>query len=485
MINKYIKIIAFILFLILGKLSGFLKDISLSYYFGTSATVDAYFVTTYIIGLFYVGIQSAIPLLILPNAVEKNVTFREQELAKSTAAILIVSLSLTTLLILVADVLSGFFLDGGSPETVNTAAYYIRLSSLTLPFLSVALLATTLRLAWGEKLPAISLVLAANLVFVSAIHLWHTKETFYFVLYAGIFTWILMSIIYGNVLLFLVKYLRFMIRSISMSRFKKLFGLSKVFYVEQLIPVVGVYFASQTGEGGVSLFAYSSKIYMLYITLAIVFINSYLVPLIAEKYTAKHDFGEQLDSIILTACLIVFPLAVFLVLNSEFIISLVFERGELSKDQISIMSNVFLILIISMPCVIVRDIVAKVILIYHVKISLFFIYLIGVILYILICSIGSEKISLTIVSIGYCMTMLSIALILMCHRHLRYKILTSLKVFVSCYVGLIAFSLITNKGGDAIFFVGFDRLLMSTVTLVLVWAILAFGFWHLVKEKDY
>ena len=55
--------IILIVLLVLGKATGFLKDLGITYFFGISETTDAFFIATYIASLLYIAVYASIPLV--------------------------------------------------------------------------------------------------------------------------------------------------------------------------------------------------------------------------------------------------------------------------------------------------------------------------------------------------------------------------------------------------------------------------------------
>ena len=64
--SKYWRFILIFLLIFLGKLSGFAKDVLMTFYHGVSVVTDAYFLSNSISSVLYMAIYSAIPVLVIP-----------------------------------------------------------------------------------------------------------------------------------------------------------------------------------------------------------------------------------------------------------------------------------------------------------------------------------------------------------------------------------------------------------------------------------
>lgn len=417
----------------LGKISGFFKDISVAYYLGVNSIADAYFVSVYVAGLFYAGITATIPLLIIPNALEKNNFKREREIISSSMSILIITLVLSVLLFCFASRVANFFLGGSSIETIQNAAQFIKIACVTFPLSAITVIATSIRLAKGEKIPANSLAFFNNSIFILAIYFWHQPSNFELALYTTILSWSLMVVCYGKPLLFFLRHSSYVVASFSISKCKRILSLSKIFYFEQISPALSLYFAAKCGQGFASLFSYSNKLFMLYVTMAVVVINSYIVPAFSKKFVDKMQFKSDLNLNLKHLASITFPLVAFSIVNAEFIVRLVFERGEFSVENTMVVTKMFVFLVLAVPCVLAKDILAKIILINHLKVSLSMIYFIGIFVNAAICVFALSKLSILAVVGGYLISMLLVLFLLMFHRELKEDLSESMWLFFIGY----------------------------------------------------
>ena len=453
----------------LGKVLGFFKDLSLSYYLGANGTTDAYFVSVYAAGLLYGGIYSAIPLLIVPNASESNLNMRNQEIAISSMAIFLTTMFLSVVVFYFSDIVAGIFLADSIDEAVTTASYYIRIAAVTFPLSALTLIATSIRLADGEKIPSNVIAIFNSSLFIGAVYFWHSADNFKYVLYSTIFSWFLLVFCYGKPIIFLIKYLEWSLRNLSFDRFLLLFRTSKIFYLDQVTPAVALYFAAQCGGSFVSLFSYSNKLFLLYITISVVFVNSYLVPRFAKAYASGLRSISGFDSDFTKLMMIVFPLTLFTLANSEYLVSLVFDRGEITYEQLGIITNLFDILLLAIPCMVVKDIVTKIILINREPVPLAFIQLSAILFNVVFCSIAIPQFSIFAVGLGYFLSILLVCMVLILSGQTRSWITRRSKInFVSSY-SLICVLSFSGIDGVLVENVGGLNLLLFTGVILMIW----------------
>ena len=475
--NKLFSFLSLVIVIGLGKVLGFFKDLSLSYYLGANDTTDAYFVSVYAAALLYGGIYSAIPLLIVPNASEANFAKRNQEIVISSVTIFIITMFLSLVIFYFSDVIASSFLANSSNDTLYKASYYIKIAAITFPLSTLTLIATSIRLADGEKMPFNLIALFNSSLFIGAVYFWHTPDNFKYALYSTIFSWFLMLCLFGKPLFLLIEYFKGSVAKLSFDKFILLFRTSKVFYLDQINPAVALYFAALCGASFVSLFSYSNKLFLLYISISIVFINSYLVPRFAKDYARGLRSMSKFDLDFNKLMIIVFPLTFFTLLNSEYIVSLVFDRGEITYEHLAVITDLFDILLLAVPCMIVKDIFTKMILINQEPVLLGSIQISAIVFNIAFCSIMISEISIFAVVLGYFLSVLMVCLLLILNSQTKFWTKTRTKINFIVFYGLICIFSFSGFSKVILEMVGELKLFLFTVTIL--------AFWYYVSLKEY
>ena len=453
----------------LGKILGFFKDLSLSYYLGANGTTDAYFVSVYAAGLLYGGIYSAIPLVIVPNASESDFYTRNQEITISSMAILSTTMVLSVAVFYFSDIVACLFLPESTDETVASASYFIRIAAVTFPLSALTLIATSVRLADGEKVPSNAIAIFNSSLFIGAVYVWHSPENFKIALYSTIFSWLLMLLLYGKSIIFLHRYFGCSVRKLSSDRFFDLFRSAKMFYLDQVTPALALYFAAQAGDSFVSLFSYSNKLFLLYTTFFVVFINSFLVPRFAKNYVSGMNSFSDFNSDFTKLMIIVFPMTLFTLFNSEFLATLVFDRGEITQKQLKIIAALFSILALAIPFMVIKDVFVKLILINKDPVPLGFIHLGALLFNVIFCIILVPRLSIVAVALGYFLATLLVAFILIfVGRSGLWSTSRSKALFLLFSTLIFALSIFDLSGIYLDLFGGLDLFLISG-SILAVW----------------
>jgi putative peptidoglycan lipid II flippase len=134
------------------------------------------------------------------------------------------------------------------------------------------------------------------------------------------------------------------------------------FYIEQVNAFVGIYFASELGVGAISVFAYSNKLNMIFLSVFLIFLTASLFPRISAV-SARNDQAEL--SRYLTGCirLVVMcsiPAAIYMNFYSVEIVRLLFLRGNFMSDDVVKVASVFSVVLLALPFCLVRDIMNRV-----------------------------------------------------------------------------------------------------------------------------
>lgn len=475
--NYFKNFFFFLILVFLGKVTGLFKDISLAYYLGANQITDAYFISVYVAGLFFAGVSFGIPLMIISDSSGRNNLKGAEIVAYSSLTILIVSITICIFLFIMSDYVAELFLSASNQnQNVETTSFFIRLSALTFPLSAMAIIAASIELFKGNKIPTNSIAVINNSAFIVAVFIWHEPHNFQNALYCSIASWAFMVIIYGKALLFIPKNLHLKKTRFFFNRFKRLIKVSKVFYLEQINPIISLYFIAKIGDGFVSIFSYSNKLFMLYITLSVLFINSYVVPNLAQHSTTPDGGNSRLNFYLTNLCYLIFPLVLFSLINSDLIVKLIYLRGAMELEDINKIVSLFQVFLLAIPCFLIKDIVSKQMLMNNNKIYIGSIHLLGILMNYLICYFFINNFNIYAVAVGYLISTLCVSLILLFYLSRESKIFSSIKQYFIGYVFVIFF-IIINK-----FFLAY--LNINEYFLIIFSFIILLFFWSITFNND-
>jgi len=109
---------------------------------------------------------------------------------------------------------------------------------------------------------------------------------------------------------------------------------------------------------------------------------------------------------------LVFPVTFFTLVNSQFLVTLVFDRGEITHDQLNIITRVFSILGLAIPFVVIKDVFVKLILINKESVPLGPIHIGALIFNVVFCILAVPIFSIVAVAVGYFLSFLLVSLLL-------------------------------------------------------------------------
>ena len=164
------KISYFLLVLSVAKLSGFLRDVILSYQFGASNISDAYLVSLTIPGSIFAFIGIAIKAVYIPSYIktETNKGSNEANMYsyRLTSALSVVSFFLIVLSWIFARQIVFAYASGFDEETADICVFLTRLNLLTLVLLSVEYVNEALLQAKGQYAISEFNALPANIIII-------------------------------------------------------------------------------------------------------------------------------------------------------------------------------------------------------------------------------------------------------------------------------------------------------------------------------
>lgn len=353
--------------IVLSKMMGFLKEISLSYIYGAGKISDIYIISTtipvVIFSLVMMGISTGyIPLYmeIKEKKGKKDSIFFTNNLIN---IVIVISLILTIVCLIFNKELVRIFASGFEGETLELTLKFTKFSLFSMLFIGInAILVGYLQVNENYKIPAISGIFFNGLGILVIIFSSHTKLVY---LIVGSVLILMLQTIYLYIFSKKNGYFYKMIYDLNDKNIKKIIKLSTPLIlgvsVNQINILVDRSLASRIEVGGISALAYSSKINLLVIALfveatCIVAFPKYSKLVAQEKYIElKKELRENFKII----SIFLIPSSVGLMFFSQEIINFLFKRGSFTQEAVSITAGALFFYSIGILGVGYRDVLAK------------------------------------------------------------------------------------------------------------------------------
>jgi putative peptidoglycan lipid II flippase len=354
--------------ILLGKFSGFFKDILMTFYHGVSVVTDAYFLSLSISSLLYMALYSAIPIIVVPlySRFVNKLNRDKQDKVISATLLFFVTMSIAlTVIIFFFSISAVRIFSGGVSETVrNTSAHFLAIMALSFVLSTLVSFFNSLQTVDRITIPSYFTSIINNAVFCFGLFLFNTSDKFSQILYFGVIAWFFLAMANG-----------WLCRKSFHLKINEIFNGFKdreflqlllpaigVFYVDQLNSFVAVFFASEAGHGSISILAYSTKLTAVFQSVFLIFLTATLFPRIA---VACLDPDRALLKDYLILCirlmiLIAVPITFYMGLYARQIVGLIFERGRfVAEDAVSV-GAIFALLVFALPFGMLRDLMNRV-----------------------------------------------------------------------------------------------------------------------------
>lgn len=365
--SGYYSIVFILTLIVVSKATGLLKDVLISFYHGVSVVTDAYFFASSVTSLIYTAISASIPVLVVPLYAKYKKGESEEGESKLSATLvmyLMIALVFSILTSIHADKLLSLVASSLGQETVSLASFYLALMALTFAVSAVASFFNAVLAVDGVAAPSYAVPVVNNVIFCVGIIVFSKPDNFHIVLLLGVFAWLLQAVFSA---------------AISRNRFRfRLPGVPSLFrerklllllmpavislYLEQANNFVLVYFAGNLDAGSVSVLGYANKLNLLFLSVFLVYLTTYLFPQISSKASGTDDrelcqlLVRYLRTILLLGVPAVFLMAYF----SDEIVTLLFQRGNFGAEESIKVASVFRIIILGLLVTLIRDVLNRV-----------------------------------------------------------------------------------------------------------------------------
>ena len=338
----------------ISKITGFIREMVLAYFYGASAMTDAYITATTVVTIFIGGITSATALAYIPRATAARV--KNQDVSYMTSnlmtacAVLILIISIIAMFF--SRELTKLFAMGFDEQTLTLAA---GMTFLILPFCFVYAM-NNIMVGYLENINSFWFIglsaILSNIVIIFFI----TVSSMHACILALGFacSWVIPAV--WAFFLIRKKGLHYSpiinvqdstLRAIIISSIPIFFGQ----LVLQLNTLVDRNFASILGEGIISAMQYANKLNILFITLFVISIATALFPKFSEQVANDDIVGlkKTASKSINVVLLFVIPVVTGVIILAQPIVELAFMRGEFDRTAANITTNALTMYSLGMP----------------------------------------------------------------------------------------------------------------------------------------
>lgn len=351
-----------------SKAIGFLREILLSYYYGTSEISDAYLTALIIPTVIFTFIGAALSTSFIPiyNEILKKESLKSANkfMNNLITTFFIASLILAVLGALNAQLLVNLFASGLTDRANELAVFFTQISIFGMIFtLSVEIMRNYLQIKGNYSTPAL-VGIPMNIILLISI-----SSSYYFENLLLLPLGILLSIIAQ--ILFLVKPIKRVNFSLKPVLNLKDKYLKKVIIlalpvllgvaVNDINKIVDKTLASQVGVGGISALNYAISLNNFVQGVFIITITAKLYPIISKMFVDEEvtKMKSKIEESIVYVALTVIPISLIIMLFSNEYVSLLFGRGEFDEKSIKMTSQVLFYYSIGMLFYGLREILSK------------------------------------------------------------------------------------------------------------------------------
>jgi len=332
----------------LSKITGFIREMVLAYYYGASAMTDAYITATTVATIIIGGITSATALAYIPRATAARVL--NQDVSRMTSNLMTVCgmliLVISGIAMIFSRELTWLFAMGFDEQTLTLAAGMV---FLILPFCFVYAV-NNIAVGYLQSINSFWFIgasaILSNIVLICSIAVSNKHANILALGFAC--SWIAPAIwAYfvtrkrGLRYSFVLDIRDETLRAIIISSVPIFLGQ----LVLQLNTLVDRNFASTLGAGIISAMQYANKLNQLFITLFVVSVATILFPRFSEQ-AAKGDidqFKVTASKSLNVVLLFVMPIVVGVIILAQPIVELAFMRGEFDHIAATITARILLI----------------------------------------------------------------------------------------------------------------------------------------------
>ena len=333
---------------ILGKLLGFLRDIAISFYYGSNALTDCFFLAMSIpymvLGVFTSSTDSAI----IPQYNRIRVTHSRQQadryFSKIITTISVVGIVVSILIWFFSTQFIIFIAPNFNQYQIETTERFLRwfafLGFLHIQFCFYCTYNTIFNSIGARAILSFS----TNLIVIIVLYVKHDAQMLS-LMYAYIFSSIVSAIVpmYIAYKIGFIYNISYALPQGETKHFLKVFiPIACVAMLNDLNLFVDKFLATRLPEGSLSALNYASKLPAVFDNMIVVGMGIYVLSSLSELYrfNEKEKFCEHAMSTIYHLLIILLPVSLLFIIFDSELIEVIFMRGKFDLNSVNLVSKV-------------------------------------------------------------------------------------------------------------------------------------------------
>lgn len=354
--------------IVAGKVLSFLRDIAVSYHFGSDKTTDAYFAANNVPSILFTAIISSYLVLLIPTYKKIQMLYGNHEgdiFASSLVNFFVfLSIILTTIGYIFIDYLILLVSPGFDHDTHKLAVKLGKILVLSFPMSAIVIILATISNA-NKNFYALHIIpLISSIIVIISLSLFAQQFGIYALALSGVLAYAVQFVIQVYVSKQHFSY-RFNTSPFN-SDIKKMTILALPiivsYSIDQVNLLVNSVFASKLADGSLSSLIYAQKLQATFVGVISMAVLTVIYPLLSEL-VAKNDVKHLTDIIhksLKGIIIVVIPIALFLSLNSEIVVNIIYLRGKFEIEDSLNTSQIFLFYAINILFLSIREMVLRV-----------------------------------------------------------------------------------------------------------------------------
>jgi putative peptidoglycan lipid II flippase len=361
---KNALIVTFVL-IILGKISGFLRDLTIASVFGASVETDVFFIANLLSSAIFLAFYSTIPLAFMPLYIERlNIDSSDTRHANRYANEMIlfyfvVSVLITVIAVLVAPYFIEMFAPTLDDATKEKAVFLARIFSTSFSLSATCAVFSAIQYAHNIRLGQQLSPLINNSVFIITVF---AGGAIYGIEFAAIMTvigWAFQLPIQYHLAKSHINwsYISFPKRDSVQSSLKLSIPILLAVTMEQALLATSIHFATKIETGAATLVNFAYKLASIPLSLGIMLITIYIYPKISHIVATKNilSLGEYAQLIFKYLLICLLPLVCIVWFEGRIVTNIAFGVSKLSHEEIGKISSLFTIFFIGIVLLLYRE----------------------------------------------------------------------------------------------------------------------------------